>query len=75
MIFKKTLKNTTQIKSAKYLNSLNIQIIVSDDITFDMLHNKKLSSIVTELFIRNRKLNSSLVFVTQLCFAYQKILD
>ena len=31
----------------------------------DMIHNKKLKSIVTELFIRGRKLNSSLVFMTQ----------
>ena len=30
-----------------------------------MIHNKKLDSIVTELFIRGRKLNVSLVFVTQ----------
>ena len=31
----------------------------------DMIHNKKLDSIVTELFIRGRKLNISLVFITQ----------
>ena len=31
----------------------------------DMIHNKKLNSIVTELFIRGRKLNISLVFITQ----------
>ena len=31
----------------------------------DMIHNKKLDSIVTELFIRRRKLNISLVFITQ----------
>ena len=30
-----------------------------------MIHNKKLNSIVTELFIRGRKLNISLVFITQ----------
>ena len=33
-----------------------------------MLRNKKLNSIVTELFIRGRKLNISLVFITQSCF-------
>ena len=31
----------------------------------DMIHNKKLNSIVTELFIRGRKLNISLVVITQ----------
>ena len=36
-----------------------------------MIHNKKLNSIVTELFIRGRKLNIFLVFVTQ---SYFKVL-
>ena len=31
----------------------------------DMINNKKLSPIVTELFIRGRKLNISLVFIAQ----------
>ena len=35
----------------------------------DMLSNKKLSSIVTELFIRSRKLNISLVFILRTYFA------
>ena len=38
----------------------------------DMLSNKKLNSTVTELFIRGRKLNISLVFITQSCFALPK---
>ena len=33
-----------------------------------MIHNRKLNSIVTETFIRGRKLNISLVFITQLYF-------
>ena len=33
----------------------------------DMLNNKKLNQIVTELFIRGRRLNTSLVFITILC--------
>ena len=37
-------------------------LIVFDDMIADMLNNKKDSPIVTELFIRNRKLNISLVF-------------
>ena len=35
--------------------------IVFDDIIYDMIHNKKLNSIVTELFIRGRKLNISVI--------------
>ena len=31
----------------------------------DMTNNKKLSSIVTELFIRGKKINISVVFITQ----------
>ena len=34
----------------------------------DMIDNKKLNSIVTDLFIRGRKLNIPLVFITQLYF-------
>ena len=40
-------------------------LIVFDDMTADMINNKKLNLIVTELFIRGRKLNSSLVSITQ----------
>ena len=40
-------------------------MIVFDDIIADMINNKTLNSIVTELFIRGRKLNISLVFITQ----------
>ena len=38
----------------------------------DMLSNKKLNPIVTELFIKERKLNISLVFITQSYFAVPK---
>ena len=38
----------------------------------DMLSNKKLNPIVTELFIKGRKLNISLVFITQSYFAVPK---
>ena len=40
-------------------------LIVFDDMITDMINNKKLNSIVTELFIRGRKLNISIVFITQ----------
>ena len=38
----------------------------------DMINNKKLNSIVTELFLRGRKLNISLVFITQSYFKVPK---
>ena len=47
-------------------------IIVFDDMIADMINNKKLYSIVTELFIRGRKLNISLVFITQSYFKVPK---
>ena len=37
-----------------------------------MIHDKKLNSIVTELFIGGRKLNISLVFITQSYFKVPK---
>ena len=43
-----------------------------DDMIADMFSNKKLNPIVTELFIRNGKINISLVFVTQSYFALPK---
>ena len=39
-------------------------LIVSDDMIADMLSNKKLNPVVTELFIRGRKLHISFVFIT-----------
>ena len=38
----------------------------------DMINNKTLNPVVTELFIRGRKLNLSLVFITQSYFKEQK---
>ena len=46
-------------------------LIVFDDMIADMIHNKKLNSIVTELFISGRKLNISLAFITQTYFKAQ----
>ena len=54
------------------LDKENKILIVFDDMIADMIHNKKLNSIVTELFIRGRKLNISLVFITQLYFKVPK---
>ena len=47
-------------------------LIVSDDMIADMIQNKKLNSINTELFIRGRKLNISLGFITQSYFKVPK---
>ena len=47
-------------------------LIVFDDMIADMINNKKLNSIVTELFVRGRKLNISLVFITQSYFKIPK---
>ena len=41
------------------------RLIVFDDMTVDVLSNNKLNPIVTELFIKCRKLNISVVFITQ----------
>ena len=38
----------------------------------DMINSKKLNPVVIELFIRGRKLNSSLVFITQSYFKVPK---
>ena len=50
-------------------------LIMFDDMIGDVLSNKQINPVVTELFIRGRKLNISLVFVTQSYFAMPKILD
>ena len=47
-------------------------LIVFDDMIPYMIHNKKLNSIVTEFFVRERKLNISLVFITQSYFKVPK---
>ena len=43
-------------------------LIVFDDMTAYMINDKKLNSVVPELFIRGRKLNIPLVFITQSYF-------
>ena len=42
------------------LDKENKILIVFDDMIADMIHNKKLNSVVTKLFIRGRKLNNFL---------------
>ena len=52
-------------------NKENKILIVFDDMIADMIQNKKLNSIATALFIRGRKLNISLAFITR---SYFKVL-
>ena len=47
-------------------------IIVFDDMIPDMESNKKLSPITTELFLRERKINVSLVFISKSYFRVPK---
>ena len=47
-------------------------LTVFDDMIADMINNNKLNPIVTELFIRGRKLNISIVFNTQSYFKVRK---
>ena len=70
----KLLLNTQIVNIYKNIEEYNQNkkhkiLIVFDDIMADMLSNKKLNPIVTELFIRGRNLNISLVFNTQVCYA------
>ena len=53
-------------------NKENKVLIVFDDMIADVINNKKLNSIVTELFTRGRKLNISFVFITQSYFKVPK---
>ena len=54
------------------LNRKRKIFIVSNDMIADLLSNEKLSPIVTELIIRLRKVNISLVFSTRLFFCCAK---
>ena len=48
-------------------------LIVFYDMIVDMINNKNLNSIVTELFIRGRKLHISLLFIKQSYFKVSKV--
>ena len=47
-------------------------LIIFDDMILDIMTNKKFQSIIKELFIRYRKLNISLAFITQSNFSVPK---
>ena len=40
-------------------------LIIFDDMIANIITNKKIQAIIKELFVRCRKLNNSLVFITQ----------
>ena len=54
------------------LNKRRKILISFDDMIAKMLNNKKLNPIVTELFMRDRKLSISLVFISLYCFLVPK---
>ena len=54
------------------LNKKRKILIIFDDMIADIVSNKQPNPIVTELFIRGRKLKISLVFITQFYFAVPK---
>ena len=56
-------------------NKENKILKVFDDMIADMINNRKLISIVTELFIRGRKLNISLFLLRNYTLKYQRMLD
>ena len=47
-------------------------LIVFDDMIADMINNKKINPVVTELFIKGRKINISIVFIAQSYFKVPK---
>ena len=57
----------------KYNQNKTHKVLVMFDMITDMLCNKKLNLVViTELFIRGRKLNISFAFIMQLYFSLPK---
>ena len=47
-------------------------MIIFDDMIADIINNNKLNPVVTQLFIRGRKLNISIVFIMQSYFKVPK---
>ena len=48
------------------------KLVVFDDMIADIMTNKRFQTIIKKLFIRCRKLNISLVFITQSYFSVSK---
>ena len=60
MICKDVYKNIEEYK----LGNKRKVLTVFDDVIADMINNKRLNPIVTELFVRGRKSNISIAFIT-----------
>ena len=59
-----------------YNPSRNRKILIAfHDMIADIMTNKKFQAIIKELFIRCRKLNTSLAFIPQSYFLFQNELD
>ena len=56
-------------------NKKRTRLIVFDDMIANMLSNQNFNPIVTELFIRGRKLNICLGFLRSIILLYRRILD
>ena len=67
-MFTQTLKKYKTAEKRKIL-------IAFDDMIADIINNKNLNSTVTELFVRGRKLNISVVFITQSYIKVPQMLD
>ena len=65
MMFTRILMVTIQSEKEK-------KLIVFDEMIADIRGNKRFQAIIKELFIRCRKLNISLVFITQSYFSVTK---
>ena len=55
-----------------YNPSRKKKLTLFDDMIVDIMSNKKFQAIIKELFIRCRKVNISLVFITQSYFSVPK---
>ena len=65
-MFKKILKNMILERNVKYYLFLMMYM------TADIINNKRLNPVATELFIRDRKSTISIVFITQSYFKVPK---
>ena len=63
------------IKILKNPNKNRNILIVFDDMITDIFSDKKLNPIVTELFVKDRKLSLTLAFISNLILLFQKYLD
>ena len=68
MICKMFIKNIEEYNICKKRKKL----IVFDDMIADIINNRNLNPVVTELFVGGRKLNISFVFITQSYFKVSK---